>query len=95
MSYSWAKPGVKVVCIKDTFIEIDPPKLKFTPFRKGEIYTISSVEIDPEYGLFLTFVGRSPYNWGHINGFRPIITKTQKQDVAIFAPLLNTSRVDA
>jgi hypothetical protein len=92
MSYSWARPGVKCVCIKQgawvgTFTDVVGVGPSF-----NEICVVVAVAriLGEKY---LQLDGFPTYY--SASRFRPLITKTQEQDVAIFAPLLNTSRVDA
>lgn len=87
---AWAKPGVKVVCIADAIGSVK--SMGFPLFKKGQIFTIAFVD-ECSYGKFLGFVEEHPLHTGHINGFRPLVTKTQEDDLAIFLPLLTDLRV--
>lgn len=100
MSYSWAKPDVKVVYVH----ALSGRRPTRKPLKYLGIYTIREVVVHPftgELGLYLAEVTNAVHpiyglEKGYlIKAFRPLITKTQEQDVAIFAHLLNTSRVDA
>jgi len=93
---SWTKVGAKVVCIYHT--------KHSNLLTVNKVYTISrvgvgSVEDGRKYlgvGLreidlrFNAEVPPVPLQW-----VRPVQTKTQEQDVAIFAPLLETEKESA
>ena len=80
---SWAKPGVKCICISDAIGTADGFPPRFPLFQKGQIFTVSG--IDTWRGMtFLRFVGENPLHAGHIEGFRPLITKTLSEDIALF-----------
>jgi len=95
---SWAKPGVKCVCVD---VRGEPGK----HLAKGGIYTISAKMANRgNTGLFrnvLSFVLVEVRNPLSPNGgfaairFRPLVTRTQSQDLALFTPLLETQGVDA
>lgn len=90
---SWAKPGVKVVCIA-------PPSgnrhlLPVTGPAVGGVYTIRAVVSGHDkdrdrVGLLLEEIHnpKSPtfgVEYGfYIERFRPLITKTQEQDIEMF-----------
>lgn len=100
---SWARVGAKVVCVDDTAI------LGSLPLSVGSIYTIVGVTVPPKnkhrvgrhrraaYRLLLADVTNPLTGDGAfgITRFRPLITKSQEQDVAIFRHLLDTTRADA
>lgn len=89
---SWAKPGVKCVCVKEAHVLVDGG---YAPFRKGDILTISASMVWHPYGLVLRFVEREDDHWGHVDGFRPIVNKTQEQDIALFTHHLEGVGEDA
>lgn len=95
---SWAVPGQKVVCINDTFDLLTVP-LGLVPnynmhgLSNGVVYTIRDIVIDPYYiipTVRLVEIYRQPTRSGVnergylISRFRPLITKTQEQDVELF-----------
>lgn len=92
---NWAKPGVKCVCV-DNIIPIGPEVMQC--LEAGKMYTIRAVE-HFEGGMGITvneIVNPSfMYNEGisepvyRLDRFRPLITRTQEQDVALFKSLLN------
>jgi len=88
---AWARPGVKCVCVKNSVRTVND--LGLPPFVKGQVFTITKVEESPIYGTLLYFVER-PRQWGHINGFRPLVTRTEQQDVALFHHLLTGKPVE-
>ena len=92
---SWAKPGVKCVCVDATRGRVSGLPV---PFAFGDVLTIRQVAydgglrfvgiptIDPQDGRRTTYA---------IERFRPLVTRTQSQDLALFTPLLETQGVDA
>lgn len=93
---SWARVGAKVVCVDDTAI------LGSLPLSVGSIYTIVGVTVPPKnkhrVGRLLLADVTNPLTGDGAFGitrFRPLITKSQEQDVAIFRHLLDTTRADA
>lgn len=97
---AWARPGVKVVCVDASSVVVPDTGLQLN--RK---YVIESVfaggpALGPngEFrdGLQVSLVGVSKP--GGIGGygvyrFRPVTTRTQEQDVAIFRHLLDKAPV--
>lgn len=86
----WAMPGVKCVCIHEGPLpESQPLEPGFwTPVR-GEIYTISRIEHHPRgLGLVLKECPTGETQCFSVRRFRPLITRTQEQDMKIFHPLL-------
>lgn len=86
---SWAKPGVKCVCVVQG--DIGP--------KRHDVCTVDEVKADAT-GVWLVL---SEYGWRHtdtlttverrrplfrVERFRPLVTKTQEQDVALFWHLL-------
>lgn len=93
MDYSWAVPGAKVVCIKDGKWSGRP--ITRVPF-KGEVLTIREVYTSAFYGgaflRFNEFVSEKNYTgieYGYAAmRFRPLITRTQRQDATMFRQLI-------
>lgn len=98
----WAVPGAKVVCVEPS------PAASFYGWEKlpvvGEVYTIRDI-VFPDGGtpcIRLDEISNavSEYFYGpaecsfKIARFRPLISKTQEQDVALFEPLLNSKSVE-
>lgn len=90
---SWAKVGAKVVCIDARW-----NKGQDSPLRERTIYTVSAV-FAPRPGRFAgkpTFAAAVDFveaiNPTHIGfnvcRFRPLVSKTQEQDTAMFLDLL-------
>lgn len=81
---SWAKPGVKCVCITT--------RRSYHPLgwnvAVGQTYTIRSVEVSDRGEVCIALVefknwfGKGPI-WP-IWAFRPLVTRDQEQDVALF-----------
>ncbi|MCZ4270909.1 hypothetical protein [Maritalea porphyrae] len=89
---AWAKVGAKVVAIRDG---------SKGQVKKGDVFTIRELlskwtvcVSHPEfsgYGMRVTgILERHEGDWLPIAAFRPVQTKTQEQDIEMFAPLLNT-----
>lgn len=92
---TWAAPGVKCVCIHADWKR--GPRLSIWTWLKllylglpvhGGVYEVTAVGQHCSGGRAITLRG-----WGklafHADLFRPLISRTQEQDVALFAPLLN------
>ena len=58
---------------------------------KGEIYTVEYASSD-EHGVWIGLI-ELPMEEYQIFHFRPLVTKTLEQDLAIFLPLLTDLRV--
>lgn len=91
---TWAAPGVKCVCVREGHLG---PKL-------NDVCTIDEVKADAS-GVWLVLV---EYGWRHtdtattverrrpwfrVDRFRPLITRTQEQDLALFTPILDGLRI--
>ena len=93
MDYSWAKPGAKCVRVTDAHPLSRSVKEFGIKMVKGGVYTIRLVRVDRYTGRLLLVFGELPdpggnLGWG-IEAFRPLITRTQEQDVALFRHLLD------
>lgn len=100
---AWAKPGVKVVCIDATWYAGHfPAKIK-----EGFVYVIDSVremdggdwsevDLSGAVGLLLQGVWNDDHDEGVFAStrFKPLITKTQDQDVFMFKSLLNKAPIN-
>ena len=104
---SWAKVGAKVVCIDGT---PDAPRSHLSDYKsslpvKGQTYTLGAA-VDPAYWYRgpRVAVAELPhiqyeydYGW-HLSRFRPLVTKTQAEDVRAFKSMLRdmpaTERLD-
>lgn len=103
---SWAKVGAKVVCI-DAGI-IDRSYAGFEPGEEvfvGQVYTVVDVFNSPTGALTFSLaevrrLDSAQAYWGGASGygawrFRPLITKTQEQDVAMFKSILVSAPLHA
>ncbi|MAN77806.1 MAG: hypothetical protein CML24_11585 [Rhizobiales bacterium] len=93
MKYAWAVPGAKVVCVvTGPLPESDPIDPLWEP-SVGKVYTISAVIDHPRW--LSVMLEESPLDdWCYsARRFRPVIDRTQEQDVAIFAPLLTQKSI--
>lgn len=85
---TWAKVGMKVVCVDELFIG-----QSIQPLVKGTVYEITGFTAKASYGRYRddTHVSLkgvcNPFAIGRgfgIGRFRPLVTKTQSEDVAMF-----------
>jgi hypothetical protein len=105
---AWAKPGVKCVCIKRSIWVPTggaPKQFDNTCPVYGGVYTIRTAKWSSG-GIYLRFVeivnpiypyadGPSEKQFRLAGNFRPLITRTQSEDVALFRNLLVTEGADA
>lgn len=91
---AWARPGVKCVCV-----DASPGKTPgLATLVTGRVYTIRTVEDCGQYGIglilaevrnatlfYTTGVSEPVYR---VDRFRPLITRTQEQDVALFRQII-------
>lgn len=89
---SWARVGVKCQCVDDR-----PSQFGECSLLKGKIYTITAVLSPDRTGRIGVLVAEavSKSRGFHLYRFRPLITKTQEQDVSMFLSLLKPSEVNA
>lgn len=96
----WAKPGVKCV-----YIVKRPPEKKPTriPLQYLGVYTIRAVIAHPitgELGVYLVGVENEIHKESgmekgyYLRAFRPLITRSQEQDMELFTPLLDVRNHD-
>lgn len=95
---SWARRGAKVVCVADSWTDVVWGE---TAPTKGSVLTIREIRgsFSSRGGLDLMFeeiVNRPlAYYDGtlecgfHHSRFRPLITRTEQQDLALFTPMLD------
>jgi hypothetical protein len=100
---AWAKPGVKCVCIRGGspncfgFREVGSYPVE------GAIYTIRGVYHGPQWDQFYLVElpsGKAKHPDGcemgwNASHFRPLVTRIQSEDVALFRKLLVTEGEDA
>jgi len=86
---SWVKPGAKCVCIDAVFVA---PRAEVPLPIKNTIYTVARVDERFPYGLCVELSELPPIPggplWWAIRRFRPLITRTQEQDVRAIKSLL-------
>lgn len=90
---AWARPGVKCVCIHtgpwilreeaDPGAEIGPDVHPDT----GEVCTIAGVRLRRSGVIALLIDGYGSNEYA-VHHFRPLITRTQEQDVALFRQII-------
>lgn len=105
----WAKPKVVCICIDDDF-SMDIPQCPATRFPMlGEILTIASViasdakeigDVRCPAGIFASF-DEVPFDQGSWHGirwpvdhFKPLITATESEDLAVFRRIADLAGVD-
>lgn len=89
---SWAKPGVKCVCILAKWGARHVPEVRHPVV--GDVLTIQEVDFfDGRVGL--TFEGLGEDDFYAACCFRPLVTRSQEHDVALFKHLLETQGADA
>ncbi len=88
---SWAKPGVKCVCIDSAPRGTSEGIPAWIPVE-GEIYTVSFVyhRGDGKSGLVLV-EQTDNRRFYEITRFRPLVTKTIEQDVQMFKRIAETA----
>jgi len=95
---SWAVRGAKVVCV---YNHVEHPRPGEVFPAKGQIYTIREVapsEKFPDEAIAafaelenpLLRKGGKAEAMFRLKYFRPLVPRSQEQDVAIFAPMLKT-----
>ena len=90
---AWAKPGVKCVCIHDGWwVAFGPERSGALPEVNGT-YTIDSVVTGPDGDTYLVLAEFSPRDRFWVERFRPLIAKSQDQDVGLFVHHLESAPV--
>lgn len=100
MEYPWAVPGAKVVCVDPSFDGIEPDVL----VNRG-IYTIKDVflsvgtagrfaGLSPEVVLYEVENPHSSGGGFAIERFRPLIVRSQEQDIALFRRIADAAPAD-
>ncbi|MHA6731773.1 hypothetical protein [Devosia sp. A369] len=84
---AWAKPGVKCVCIESNDPNTIVPKHMWP--MVNEVYTVHELWIDEAGDPFPVLEELDPNLVCTPDFFRPLITKTQEQDVALFRHILD------
>jgi hypothetical protein len=90
---AWAKVGVKCVCIDFTPVFICARPHPADPVAGG-VYTVTGIWHD-EDGTFLQLAECDGDSGYEVSDFRPLVTRTQEDDVALFRDLLVSNEVDA
>jgi hypothetical protein len=84
---SWAVPGARVVVVDNG----PTPLGNASGLSLNQIVTIKSIRFD---GCLLIDAGRPRYGF-RPSRFRPLVTRSHEQDMAIFRPILDQIPVDA
>lgn len=87
---SWAKPGVKCVCVDAKPNRLSDPVflMKWLPLE-GEVYTIKDVVLHPRSVAVTLEECSDDRLYCAIWRFRPVVSRSQEQDVALFTHLLD------
>lgn len=105
----WAKPGVKCVCVSTWSDQIPDREPRLYGPVEGTVYTIREagfglnmrhpdafqvrlVEIANPVGVYLEGIFEAAFS---IDRFRPLVSRTEQQDVALFRHPLKPAGVDA
>lgn len=96
---AWVRPGAKCISLYDF---PDARAHGFDAPRAGTIYTVREIDQGPGvYDCIRVMEITNPTcddgwepSWV-IKRFRPVVTRSQEQDVAIFRPILDQVPVDA
>lgn len=94
MSAHWAAPGVKCVCLESHWKRGRSLSLRrwllglvFGWPVRGGVYVITVVSaVGPE--VFIELKGWEGVSF-RVENFRPLISERERQDIALFAPLLD------
>lgn len=90
---NWAKPGAKCVSIAGGWHSHESGDKRVGPSMR-ETVTIKYTVRREDGALMLCLVGY-PEGAYNVTGFRPLIERTQQQDVALFHSLLTETRTPA
>lgn len=90
---SWARVGMRVVCI-DATRRLMSGRIPWLPLTLGAVYTLADTGIDEGDDIVFLVEQRNPSLFGRDCGyllrrFRPLISRTQKQDTAMFRQLVD------
>lgn len=97
-AFSWARPGVEVVCVANGF------RFRFAPTRLELIRSFFCR--DPKFREKVVITGRyeaygSTYVWLHgfrfsynAVSFRPLVRKSQSEDIALFKRIASDQPVE-
>lgn len=76
---SWAKPGVKCVCVDDRRAPFGSP----SPFARGGVYVVE--DVNDLGNIKIAGVPQVDNVWfWKVERFRPLVTKTQSEDIEMF-----------
>lgn len=91
---TWAKPGVKCVCINDAGWYLDAAPFD-SDVAGNRVYTIVEVVTDSRGQVGISLWGQPLGEYYNVDQFRPLTTRTQSEDVALFRKLLENAGADA
>ena len=85
--------GQKVVCVIDSVYTVNDRGLP--GFVKGQVFTVAQIKEVQPYGVFLGFHERDKHNLGHIDGFRPLVSKSTDTGFSILEDIRKRESVPA
>jgi len=96
---SWARPGLKCVCIGDRWdrLLLDAFDVHRVPMMNEVLTVVAVTSENGKVGLQFDEIPTPPSNprlaW-LVSMFKPLITRTQEDDVALFRDLLTDAPVE-
>jgi len=91
---AWAKPGVKCVCVHNSGWWYGDVAFD-SDVGPGKIYTVVEVVTPPSGKVGISLWGQPLGEYYNADCFRPLVTKTQDEDIALFRHYLDQAGVDA
>lgn len=89
---SWAKKGVECVCVaRSWWVHQTGEKVPNAGPAYRETVVVMDVWVRPDDGRTVVRL-KGHEGWFNVAGFRPMVRRTQEQDVALFASLLTETR---
>lgn len=95
MDNSWAKPGVRCVCVAERWCNLGTGTSSAAP-AGGPIFKVVSV-IKAHGGVWIGIWGDVLDHYWQADGFRPVVDRETpaEQDLALFVPILHGKPVEA
>lgn len=84
MTLHWCVPGARCVLIVDPSKLYDLEAVPEPPtIKRGEVLTVAAV-LDHSIGIIIRFNGHPINGWYTAKAFRPVVDRSEEQDLAIF-----------
>jgi len=95
MDNSWAKPGVRCVCVEEYWHDVHTGA-RSAPPEGGPVFKIVSV-IEHQGLICIGLWGDVLDHYWQADGFRPVVDRETpiEDDIALFAPILHGQPVEA